>query len=205
MLTSKPELALPEEKEFSYEHAGFEFRGAKLDWKNNYLNGKYSVIVSAGGEPVGRFTFFTSDVYGSEIIFEGMFIEPTLRKRGISATLMESLFRVAHASGREMNHAWPQRKPLMGLILHKYGFEPVSLGKRELQETVYVGRGDTSGQTKLWFPMSAKAREFRNSNIGKVQPYIIVESLRQIHDAVRVVLNTDYILSYPERAPLVRS
>lgn len=204
MLSAKPELVLPEEKEFSYKHAGFEFRGVKLDWGNQYLNGKYSVFMSAGSESVGRFTFFTSDVYGSEIIFEGMFIEPTLRKRGISAALMESLFRVAHASGREMLHAWPQRKPLMGVILHKYGFEPVSLDKRELQETVYVGKGDTSAQTKLWFPVPAKAREFANSNIGKAQPYVIVESLRQIHDAVRVVLNTHYVLTYPERAPQIR-
>lgn len=204
MLSAKPELVLPEEKEFSYTHAGFEFRGVKLDWGNSYLNGKYNVFVSAGGEAVGRFTFFTSDVYSSEIIFSGMFIEPALRSRGISAPLMESLFRIAHASGREMNHAWPQRKPLMGLILHKYGFEPVSLGKKELQETVYVGRGDISGQTKLWFPAPAKAREFGNSNIGKVQPYIIVDSLSDIRNAVRVVLNTDYVLTYPERAPIVR-
>lgn len=204
MLREKPELVLPEEKEFSYKHAGFEFRGVKLDWKNNYLNGKYAVLVSTGSEPVGRFTFFTSDVYGSEIIFEGMIIEPVLRSRGISAALMESLFRIAHASGREMLHVWPQRKPLMGAILDKYGFEPVSLGKRELQETVFVGRGDTSGQAKLWFPTPAKAREFGNSNIGRVQPYVIVDSLSQIRDAVRVVLNTDYILSYPKRAPIVR-
>jgi len=204
MLSPKPELVLPEEKEFSYQHAGFEFRGVKLDWENNYLNGKYSVSVSAGGEPVGRFTFLTSDVYGSEIIFSGMFIEPALRSRGISAALMESLFRVAHASGREMLHAWPQRKPLTCAILHKYGFEPVSLGKREPQETVYVGRDDTSTKTRLWFPVPAKAREFANSNIGKAQPYVIVDSLFHIQNAVRVVLNTDYVLTHPEQAPLVR-
>ncbi|MCX6733565.1 MAG: hypothetical protein NTX63_02010 [Candidatus Peregrinibacteria bacterium] len=204
MLSAKPELVLPEEREFSYKHAGFEFRGVKLDWKNDYLNGKYNVFVSSGSEAVGRFTFFTSDTYGSEIIFSGMFIEPALRSRGISGALMESLFRVAHASGREICHAWPQRKPLMGAILHKYGFEPVSLNKRELQETVYVGKGDTSAQTRLWFPVPAKAREFANSNIGKAQPYLIVDSLRQIHDAVRVVLNTDYVLTYPERAPQIR-
>lgn len=204
MSIKSPEFVLPEEKEFRYEHAGLEFRGKKLNWSDSSLNGKYSVLIYFSGKNIGRFTFFTSDVYNPEVIFEGMYIEPEFRSRGISGAMMESLFLVAHASGREVVHAWPQRKPLMGAILNKYGFEPVSLGKREAQETVYVGRGDNAGQIKLWFPVPAKAREFGNSNMGQKQPYVIVDHRGDIADAVRVVLNTDYVLAHPEKAPVFR-
>lgn len=191
-MESLSELELPAEKNFAYQSNGFLFLGRQCDVVKG--KAKYTVSVTAGDLMIGRFTFFVSD--DNEVVFEGMYIKPESRNRGISKIFIKELFQIAAASNRNFHQTTSQRKPLMCRILDKQGFSPlIHDARKEFREAVFVGRGEDPTRIYVNFPSVAKQEEFRRSKIFAAQHYEIVDSIEDIRDAVRCILNTPYVLS----------
>lgn len=178
----------------------------KARWPDVTID-KYNVSMFRDDDYCGKFTFYVSDRYKPpEIIFSGMYLEPQYRSHGLSKTVMDELQHIADSDGRAFDHACPQRKPLTCLILQKHGFTPYENDVNEytnLCNTVYViGQPQNTlpqpaeSQFKpvyVHFPLKHRAREFENSSICKSQPYIVLPEIKDIRNAVRCVLNVDYL------------
>ena len=189
--------------EYVYNRRGIVFHLKKINWNDRTVE-KYMVSLFKNDTYCGKFTFFTSDKFKPpEIIFSGMYLEPEFRGQGLSQLAMYELQKLADDSGRILCHALPQRKPLTCMILQKNGFIPYESASDKAtnaRNTVYVGKNQntptiTDGviPVPVHFPNPHKAKEFANSSIFHSQPYIIVPGISEIRDAVRCVLNVDYI------------
>ncbi len=152
---------------------------------------KYKVLFDIKSDEVGYITFQKSKDGGSDVIFQGIFIEEKYRGNNYSDAFIEFLFEYSESQSLEFNLTTSQRKPLTNLLLTKYGFYPVDDNPRNL--VLYTGKSYDNKMTLKFFD-NHKKTEFENSRLmANSHQYKLDDSYKSTVGAI--YLGTEYILT----------